>query len=55
MTILDPEKIFMIIVFWTRVDFGADFAIDSIRVAWLRHHYGYVKRWWSLGIGIGIG
>ena len=40
---------------WRLVDFGAGFAIDSNRVAWLRHHYGYVKHGWCFGISVGIG
>ena len=51
----EPSPVARALYDWHLVDFGANFAIDSNRVAWLRHHYEYVKRWWSLGIGIGIG
>ena len=51
----EPSPVARALYDWHLVDFGANFAIDSNRVAWLRHHYEYVKHWWSLGIGIGIG
>ena len=40
---------------WHLADFDANLAIDSNLVAWLRHHYEYVKHGWCFGISIGIG